>query len=236
MMTTELLTWPAEQRVTLQNISWQFFEAMLNELGIASNARLAYDQGNLEIMSPLFAHEHIKRLLERCVETLCEELNLPIRSAGSLTCKRQDLLKGIEPDSCFYIQTEPLIRHLQNIDLERDSPPDLILEVDFSNSSLNKEPIQLALGIPEVWRYAGGHLTIKRLQQGQSGENQYRVMTVSPTFNDLPLIEIPQFLGQSSQLGEAGVIRAFRQWVKSGATRMPPEINGSEISGPENSP
>lgn len=199
----------AEQRVILQNISWQLFEAMLSELGESSNTRLAYDQGTLEIMSPLFAHEHTKRLLERCVETLCEELDLPIRSAGSLTCKRQDLLKGIEPDSCFYIQTEPLIRHLENIDLEQDPPPDLMLEVDFSSSSLNKESIQIALGIPEVWRYAQGQLTLKQLQRGQ-----YISVNTSPTFSNLPLVEIPRFLSQSTQLGETGVIRAFRQWVK----------------------
>ena len=112
----------AEQRIILQNIRWQFFKAMLNELGESSNARLAYDQGTLEIMSPLFAHEHTKRMLERFVETLCEELDLPIRSAGSLTYKRQDLLKGIEPDSCFYIQTEPRIRHLEQIDLSKIHP------------------------------------------------------------------------------------------------------------------
>ena len=199
----------AEQRIVLQDISWQFFEVMLNELGESGNARLAYDQGTLEIMSPLFVHEHTKRLLERCVETLCEELDLPIRSAGSLTCKRQDLLKGIEPDSCFYIQTEPLIRHLETIDLAQDPPPDLMIEVDFSNSSLNKEPIQLALGVPEIWRYTQGQLSLKSLQQGQ-----YISVSTSPTFGNLPLTEIPRFLSQSSQLGEAGVIRAFRQWVK----------------------
>lgn len=62
-----------EQRVILHNISWKFFENLLYELGENRAARLAYDQGMLEIMSPLMPHEHSKRLLERCVEILVEE-------------------------------------------------------------------------------------------------------------------------------------------------------------------
>lgn len=198
-----------EQRIILHNVSWHLFELMLSELGETSNARLAYDQGTLEIMSPLFPHEHTKRLIEKLIDVLVEELNLPIRSAGALTCKREDLLKGIEPDSCFYIQNEPKVRALETIDLDRDPPPDLVLEVDFSSSSLNKEPIYVALGVPEIWRYANGELTIKQLQQ-----EQYTQLSSSPTFANLPLTVIPQFLNQSHAIGETAVIRAFRTWVK----------------------
>ena len=72
-----------------------------------------------------------------------------------------------------------------------------MLEVDFSNSSLYKFPIFNALGVPEVWRYAGGELKINRLQQGE-----YVQLNYSPTFADLPLIEIPRFLEQSNVIGE----------------------------------
>ncbi|HEY9749507.1 MAG TPA: Uma2 family endonuclease [Allocoleopsis sp.] len=198
-----------EQRIILHNISWHLFELMLNELGETSNARLAYDQGTLEIMSPLFPHEHTKRLIEKLIDVLVEELNLPIRSAGALTCKREDLLKGIEPDSCFYIQNESKVRALETIDLDRDPPSDLVLEVDFSSSSLNKEPIYVALGVPEIWRYTNGELTIKQLQQGQ-----YTQLESSPTFANLPLTVIPQFLNQSPAIGETGVTQTFRSWVK----------------------
>ncbi|MBW4490561.1 MAG: Uma2 family endonuclease [Trichocoleus desertorum ATA4-8-CV12] len=198
-----------EQRIILHNVSWRLFELMLSELGETSNARLAYDQGILEIMSPLFPHEHIKRLIEKLIDVLVEELDLPIRSAGALTCKRKDLLKGIEPDSCFYIQNESKVRALETIDLDRDPPPDLVLEVDFSSSSLNKEPIYVALGVPEIWRYANGELTIKQLQQGQ-----YTQLSYSPTFGNLLLTVIPRFLNQSPAIGETGVIRTFRSWVR----------------------
>ena len=198
-----------EQRVILQNVSWQCFEYLLHELGENRAARLAYDRGELEIMSPFMPHEHVKRVIEKFIDALAEDLDLPIRSAGSLTCKRKDLGRGIEPDFGFYIQTEPLIRHLEHIDMMRDPPPNLMLEVDFSSSSLNKEPIYQALGVPEFWRYAKGELTIKQLRQGQ-----YVQLDHSPTFANLPLTEIPRFLSQSTQLGERGVVRAFRSWVQ----------------------
>ena len=96
---TATLTTPAEQRVILKNISWQMFESLLTARGEDSATRFAYDRGWLEIMSPLMPHEHIKRLLEDCVKIPVDELNLNVKSVGSITCKREDLERGLEPDS-----------------------------------------------------------------------------------------------------------------------------------------
>lgn len=51
-----------EERVLLQNVSWQLYEAMLQELGENRAVRLTYDNGTLELMSPLMPHERSKRL------------------------------------------------------------------------------------------------------------------------------------------------------------------------------
>ena len=198
----------AEQRVLLENISWHLFESLLEALGEDRSSRLAYDRGTLEIMTPLLPHEHSKRLIEKLIDILVEELNLNIKSIGSMTCKRKDVSRGIEPDSGFYIQNEPLVRDRQEIDLDRDPPPDLMLEVDFSNSSLNKLPIYSALGVTEIWRYAEGNLQIYQLQQGK-----YIPVNDSPAFA-IPLTEIPRFLEQSNRLGEAQMLRMFRVWVR----------------------
>ncbi len=80
-----------EQRVLLKNISWQLFESLLDEMGEDRSSRLAYDQGMLEIMSPLMPHESSNRLIERLIIVLVEELNLNVKSVGSMTCKREDL-------------------------------------------------------------------------------------------------------------------------------------------------
>ena len=134
MVTTARTT---QGRVVLNNISWQTFETILTEMGEDRATRLAYDRGRLEIMTPLMPHESNKRLVEKIIGALAEELQLNLRSAGSLTCKRPDLQRGVEPDSCFYIQNEPLIRQKRDIDLTIDPPPDLAIEVDYTSASVD---------------------------------------------------------------------------------------------------
>ncbi|HEY9299740.1 MAG TPA: Uma2 family endonuclease [Phormidium sp.] len=207
MVTTTKTT---QGRGVLRNISWQTFETILAEMGEDRNTRLAYDRGTLEIMTPLMPHEHNNRLLEHLVFALAEELNLNLRSAGSLTCKRPDLQRGVEPDSCFYIQNEPLIRQKRDIDLTIDPPPDLAVEVDYTSASVDRLSIYLALGVPEVWRYDEPVMQIYQWRDGV-----YVPCTVSPTFANLPLTtEIPGFLEESLRIGEIPMIRSFRAWVR----------------------
>ncbi len=49
-----------EQRTVLHNISWETFEAILRETGEHRDSRFAYEDGTLEIMTPLFEHENPK--------------------------------------------------------------------------------------------------------------------------------------------------------------------------------
>ena len=198
-----------EQRVLLENISWQLFQMLLDAMGENRANRLTYDRGMLEIMTPLMPHEHYNRLIEAMIRILAEELNLNIKSVGSMTCNRQDLARGIEPDSSYYILNEPLMRGKTELDLSQDPPPDLVLEVDLTSPSLNKMSIYASLGVPEFWRYYRSELEIYQLQN-----EQYIRLANSPTFANLPLTEIEGFLAQSTQIGELAVMRAFRGWVR----------------------
>ncbi len=162
-----MLTLPiAEQRVVLHELNWQAFESFLLALGEQRSARLAYDRGVLEIMSPLRRHESAKRLIGRLIETWVAELGINVASMGSLTLKREDLSRAVEPDECYYIQNEPRIRSREDIDLAQDPPPDLVLEIDITSPSLLRLPIYEALGVPEVWRYDGRELHLYSLQSG----------------------------------------------------------------------
>ncbi len=210
MVTTPIIS----QRVTLENISWHTFETILEEMGDRRATRLAYDCGILEIMTPLMPHEHNKRLIEKLIDNLVEELNLNIKSIGSTTCKREDLVKGVEPDSAFYIQNEPLMRGKTNLDLTQDPPPDLVIEVDYSSASVDRMPIYQALGVPELWRYTEPVMQIYQLQSGE-----YILCNQSKTFANLPLAtNIPLFLASSLTIGEREMIRSFRTWIKNQST------------------
>ncbi len=209
-MVTTAATAISSQRVILPNISWQTFETILSEMGNNRATRLAYDHGTLEIMTPLMPHEHNNRLLDHLVFALAEELNLNLKSTGSVTCKRPDLLRGVEPDSSFYIQNEPVMREKQNLDLTQDPPPDLVVEVDYTSASVDRLPIYLALGVLEVWRYDEPIMQIYQLRDGV-----YVSGNVSPTFANLPLVtEIPRFMQESLKIGEIPMIKSFRAWVK----------------------
>ena len=200
----------AETRTVLENISWQTFKLMLAETGSERKNRLAYENGIVEIMSPLMPHENSNRLIEVFVGVLCEELGLEIKRAGSLTLTRDDLERGAEPDSSYYIQNESLVRDKENIDLSEDPPPDLVLEVEYSRSAINKLSLYASMGIPEFWRYDGSVLRVYRLS-----DKQYSEVQSSPTFAPVPVKEIPQFIQATRKNGEIATTRAFRTWVRS---------------------
>jgi Uma2 family endonuclease len=199
---------PPEQRVILDNIRWSTYLAILED---AENCRgrIAYDHGVLEIMSPSKAHEHIKRLIGRLIEAFTEELNIDIESASSTTFKREDLGRGFEPDECYYIAHAAMVRGKDDIDMTVDPPPDLIIEVDISRSSLNKFGIYRALAIPEVWRYEGETLRLYVLHN--EGYTEVPHSTVLP---QLPIATLQSFLQQRSSLSETQLVRRFRTMVR----------------------
>ncbi len=58
------------------------------------------------------------------------------------------------------LQNEPRVRGKDRIDLRLDPPPDVVVEIDITNSSLPRQQIYASLGVTEVWRYDGETLTI----------------------------------------------------------------------------
>lgn len=154
------------QRVILRRVSWETYERLLAEHEQCSSPRFTYDRGVLEIMSPSIRHERLNRSIATMCEVIAEELHIELDNAGSTTFKRADLTRGFEPDSCFYVQNVERVRGRDQIDLTVDPPPDLVIEIDLSRSSLDRFPIFASIGVPEVWRYDGTRLTIFILRAG----------------------------------------------------------------------
>jgi Uma2 family endonuclease len=203
------LSIPPGQRVLLHDVSWQEFDLILDELGEHRSTRVTYDNGILEIMTPLPEHEDDKEIISDLIKILLEELDIEFRSLGSTTYKKQSMLKGIEPDQCFYIQNEPAIRGKKRLHLTVDPPPDLALEIDIT--SRTHPDIYQALGVPELWRFEQSNLQINVLQNGEYVETE-----TSALFPNLPLKEvIPRYLEQSKTMGRNAVMKVFRQWLKA---------------------
>jgi len=193
----------------LRGIHWDTYQNLVRDLESQAAIRLTFDDGILEIMMPLPPHERYKKLLGRFVEVMTEELGIEIRSLGSTTWSREDLRKGLEPDECYYVQNELVVRGKDDIDLEFLPPPDLAIEVDSTTSSMNRMEIYAALGVPEVWRFDMEVLTIWCLVDGvyQSRE----VSLVLPMFSSVVLMD---FLGLSLTMGETSLMRHVRLWVR----------------------
>jgi Uma2 family endonuclease len=208
--TVAVATAPAgEQRFVLHDIDWDTYIKVSDALD-ERNVRFTFDRGRLEIMTKSGEHETWSRLLYLLVFVLVEESGQNCRSCGSMTCRRQILDRGLEPDECFYITHESQMRGRKPIDLDTDPPPDLAVEVDVTRNSAGRMPIYAALRVPEVWRFDSESTVIYQL--GDSGE--YTAAPQSRYFTFLSAEAITAVLGQWGTATEVSLIRSFRQWVR----------------------
>jgi len=195
------------QVATRYGVSWEMFQALTRE---SSGGRLTYDRGTLEIMSPSFGHENAVCILGRWVRIYTEEIGIEIASSGSTTLWSDEAQRAIEPDESFYLASAHLIRGKTDVDLTVDPPPDLLIEVDVSRSSLNKLDICRTLGIPEVWRFKNEQLEVYVLQN----DRPYAVADRSSVLPGFPLDGAIALLSQRQSLGESEMARRFRSLVR----------------------
>lgn len=201
---------PREQRLVLSGVSWERYEGLLRDFE-GRHIRLTYSQGDLEIMTVSSKHERCKSLAARLFEVLTEELDIPVLSLGNTTYKREDLARGLEPDECWYIKHEALMREKEEIDLNIDPPPELVIEVEISRSVINRLEIYARLGVPEIWRYDGETLRVCVLTDG----GNYVDVDRSATLPQVPLDGLARFLALRGEMDETSLVKSFRAWVRA---------------------
>ena len=199
---------PVNQTVVLENVSWRTYERLLQDLADSSAPRLTYDRGVLEIMSPTPEHERLNRTLAQLVEVLAEELEVEIENLGSSTFRREDLERGFEPDSCFYVRNAEKVRGKLRLDLTVDPPPDLVIEFDITSHSIGKMPIYVRVRVPEVWRYDGTTFRIDRLKG-----DEYVSTDSSVAFPILTVQSASDFLEESRRSTRLGWLKSLREWI-----------------------
>lgn len=200
----------------LYDIDWHTYSRLLRAFEGRRRFRLTYDRGTLEIMSPLWEHEVPSDLLGCFIVALTEELNLPRRAGGSVTLRRRRKHRGVEADKCYWIASAPLLQGKRRLDLRVDPPPDLAVEVDVTNSSLDRMNIYAALGVPEVWRLDSGGIAFHILEAGA-----YQVRPNSLSFPQLASADLPPFLAQWGQSDDTAIVRQFREWVRQQMLQRP---------------
>lgn len=191
-------------------VSWDDYEDLLADLGESSHVRVFYDQGRMEIMSPVSMHERPKNVINRLISALSDELDIDIESLGSTTYKEEMLARGAEPDDSFYIQNaDAVMGKDENVDLAFDPPPDLVVEIDRSSSSLDKFPIYAGLGVPELWRVHHRQVRIWVLAGDEYEESDH-----SRAFPFLTAGVVSRFLEQGITESSRKAAQAFRQWIR----------------------
>lgn len=185
----------ADQRVIMHGVPWSHYEAQLALRGEGSSPRIAYLDGELELMSPSKDHERNKSYIGRLVEAYALERGLDLSPYGSWTLKSAPRQSGAEPDECYLVGADQ--------DRER---PDLVIEVVWTSGGIDKLEIYRRLGVSEVWFWKDERIEIHLL----SGD-QYERADRSALFPDLDIGLLGSFLDRPTALQ---AVRAFREALR----------------------
>ena len=109
------------------------------------------------------------------------------------------------------------MRGRKRLDMKKDPPPELVVEIDITSRSIDREPIYAVLGVPEIWRYDGRKLQCLHLK-----ENGYVIRKHSLAFPFLEPALLQNFLRRLPIHGETATIKEYIGWIKgSGWAKQP---------------
>ncbi len=161
---------PIEQRIRLTGVDWETFEKLA---ATSRGGRFAFDQGVLEIISPGPLHEGYAGDMGQFVRIVTRTLRIPRKAMRSTTWKRPEAARGIEADDCFYFLPEKIAT--ANAADERGSndsvdypAPDLAVEVDISESQVDRPAIYATIRVPEIWRFVDNKVHIDHLREDRT--------------------------------------------------------------------
>lgn len=206
---------PAEQNFVIFNADWDLYVTFSDRLG-RFHARCHYDSINLELMTVSPEHHRASLLIGALVWALFIEMDIVhnVVMSPSFICRNQDLNCGFESEVSYWIgqkahqisaYTSP-----KDIDLTRDPPPDLILQVEISRSYMDRLAIAAHLGLPEVWRWDGETLHIMLL----GPERQYSESERSRALPFLPIGGFVRFLHPKAARSDSELLESFGAWVR----------------------
>ncbi len=195
----------------LDEVSWETYEAILDEIEEEGrHFRHTYDRGRLEIMTRSGQHETPKELLGWMLFVLAEEMDQPLHVGGELTLLRKKVGRGIEPDQCYWVANEQLVRGKPHLDFRKDPPPDLFIEIEVSRTIIDRLVVLAALQVPDVWRVKGRRVQVGLLQP----DGRYQWGDRSPSFPGISIDELGRFLQMARTMDHMTVLREFRKSVR----------------------
>jgi Uma2 family endonuclease len=202
----------SDSHLLFEHASWRFYEDILREYD-GDPQRINYADGLVELITLSYEHEQYSRFLHSMIGLIALERQIELAACGSTTFKKEVVLKGLEPDECYYIANESRVRGNKRLDLRDDPPPDLVIEIDVTHHVVDREAIYAAFGVPEMWRYRNGKLEAFALRDGDWSPIEFSL--------SLPFLKPSDFDPFLSRLGgesSTAILIEFREWVRQ---RMP---------------
>ncbi|MBO3461922.1 Uma2 family endonuclease [Aetokthonos hydrillicola Thurmond2011] len=181
LVSTERLVLPPGSVVRLL-ASWQDYQNLCQQRGDRSIPRIKYRPGEVLLMSPLPIHGRDANLISDIVKTLLDHDRREYDAFTPVTMELPDQ-SGIEPDYCFYIDNWQAISGKKRIDWRQDPPPDLVIEIDVTSYSDERD--YLPYRVPEIWLFKKQQLLIYQLQGAD-----YQLCTHSRYFPEFDLQSI----------------------------------------------
>jgi Uma2 family endonuclease len=117
--------------------------------------------------------------------------------------------QGLEPDECYYVANERRVRGKRKLDLKKDPPPDLAVEVEVTRKILDRLEAYSKLGVREIWRLDGKSVTFLKLTGGE-----YRSIKRSLAFPTISPDDVGRFIGMMEKKDENSIVRDFVTSIK----------------------
>jgi len=186
-----------DRSIIYSGITWEQFKLIQTGFANSTGVRLFYYQGTIEILMPGRAHETVSRFICILLSIFCLENGIEFEPTGSMTQQREGEV-SVEPDEsyCFGI-SKPIL--------------DLVIEVIFTSGNPKKLQRYQALGIPEVWFWQNGVISLYRF----CGD-LYEAITQSEILElanlDMDLLTRCVLMAQNSRLEAA---KTFRDGIRN---------------------
>ena len=182
-----------EQRIIINNVTWQQYETLRATLDDIPGLRMTYLEGTLELMNPSKKHELDKKSIARLVEIYVLEMDIDLTGYGSTTFRKQIKARGLEPDECY------CFGQIKEV-------PDIAIEVVLSSGGIDKLSVYQGLAIPEVWFWQNNQFAVYHLRQ-----EGYELINRSEFLPELDLTILAQYVQLPHQ---TQAVKAYRDSLR----------------------
>ncbi|MEO8843908.1 MAG: Uma2 family endonuclease [Kofleriaceae bacterium] len=187
----------AGNNVVLRDVQWETYVRLHRDRGDKKWPRLAFLDGELEIMTHSPEHELRKVLLARHLEAFAEERDIALNSLGNTTYRKRAKQAGLEPDVAYYVGDVGTVPHIA-------------LEVVFTSGGVDKLEIYRRLGVREVWFWIDEALAVYCL-----GTGGYAKQRSSKLIPELDLSDLARRVLATDPSKQTEAIRAYRKALRA---------------------